>query len=60
MRTDLEVGTANGVTVYSYTELEEATNKFDPDKQLGEGGFGVVYHGKELATFIYFMNVEHN
>ncbi|GMP58997.1 hypothetical protein CsSME_00022452 [Camellia sinensis var. sinensis] len=30
----------------SYTELEEATNNFDPSKELGDGGFSTVYHGK--------------
>uniref|UniRef100_A0A5B7A6H5 non-specific serine/threonine protein kinase n=1 Tax=Davidia involucrata TaxID=16924 RepID=A0A5B7A6H5_DAVIN len=35
-----------GVPVFSYTELEEATQNFDPSKELGEGGFGTVYHGK--------------
>ena len=54
IRTDLEVGSMHGVTVYSYTELEEATNNFDPAKHLGEGGFGVVYHGKILTTLHYF------
>ncbi|KGN52101.1 LEAF RUST 10 DISEASE-RESISTANCE LOCUS RECEPTOR-LIKE PROTEIN KINASE-like 1.1 isoform X1 [Cucumis sativus] len=34
------------VPVFSYTELETATNKFDRDKELGDGGFGTVYHGK--------------
>eukprot|EP00262_Sarcandra_glabra_P014562 TRINITY_DN4282_c1_g1_i4.p1 TRINITY_DN4282_c1_g1~~TRINITY_DN4282_c1_g1_i4.p1 ORF type:complete len:661 (-),score=57.60 TRINITY_DN4282_c1_g1_i4:238-2220(-) len=32
--------------VFTYNELEEATNNFDPSKELGDGGFGTVYHGK--------------
>ncbi|KAL7171131.1 hypothetical protein ACSBR2_035894 [Camellia fascicularis] len=35
-----------GVSVFSYAELEEATHNFDPTKELGDGGFGIVYHGK--------------
>ncbi|KAK3225284.1 hypothetical protein Dsin_005146 [Dipteronia sinensis] len=35
-----------GVQVFSYTELEEATNHFDSAKELGDGGFGTVYYGK--------------
>lgn len=34
-----------GVHVFTYRELEEATNHFNPSKELGEGGFGTVYHG---------------
>ncbi|CAH1414075.1 unnamed protein product [Lactuca virosa] len=35
-----------GVSVFSYTELEDATQNFDPSQELGNGGFGAVYYGK--------------
>ncbi|KAI3714381.1 hypothetical protein L1987_72981 [Smallanthus sonchifolius] len=35
-----------GVSVFSYTELENATKNFDPSHELGDGGFGAVYYGK--------------
>ncbi|TYG40028.1 hypothetical protein ES288_D12G060500v1 [Gossypium darwinii] len=34
-----------GTHVFSYQELEEATDNFNPAKQRGEGGFGTVYYG---------------
>ncbi|CAL2262299.1 unnamed protein product [Prunus armeniaca] len=43
---DMEKGsTYLGVHLFTYGELEEATNYFDSAKELGDGGFGTVYHG---------------
>jgi len=35
-----------GAHLFLYKELERATNNFEPSKELGRGGFGIVYHGK--------------
>ncbi|XP_020540202.1 LEAF RUST 10 DISEASE-RESISTANCE LOCUS RECEPTOR-LIKE PROTEIN KINASE-like 1.1 [Jatropha curcas] len=35
-----------GVSIFTYTELEEATNNFASENELGDGGFGTVYYGK--------------
>ncbi|KAL3525483.1 hypothetical protein ACH5RR_013855 [Cinchona calisaya] len=34
-----------GVQVFSYNELEEATDNFAHSRELGDGGFGTVYYG---------------
>lgn len=42
-----------GVHLFTYDELEEATNYFDSSKELGEGGFGTVYFGKSKNPLLY-------
>ncbi|XP_019172592.1 PREDICTED: LEAF RUST 10 DISEASE-RESISTANCE LOCUS RECEPTOR-LIKE PROTEIN KINASE-like 1.1 [Ipomoea nil] len=39
-------GIEMGIPVFSYSQLVKATNGFDSSKELGDGGFGTVYHGK--------------
>ncbi|KAI3738285.1 hypothetical protein L2E82_28309 [Cichorium intybus] len=35
----------NNLRVFTVAELKEATNNFDKDRNIGEGGFGNVYRG---------------
>ncbi|KAJ6867288.1 hypothetical protein NC652_038493 [Populus alba x Populus x berolinensis] len=49
LRSDIDKGsTYFGVRVFSYDELEEATNFFDSSRELGDGGFGIVYSGMDM------------
>ncbi|THU62219.1 hypothetical protein C4D60_Mb01t02800 [Musa balbisiana] len=41
--------------VFSYAELEEATNKFDASNKLGDGGFCTVYKGVSAATCVFLL-----
>ncbi|XP_076902773.1 LEAF RUST 10 DISEASE-RESISTANCE LOCUS RECEPTOR-LIKE PROTEIN KINASE-like 1.1 [Bidens hawaiensis] len=41
-----DISLSCGVSVFSYKELEDATQNFDPSHELGDGGFGAVYYGK--------------
>nr|GEW74642.1 leaf rust 10 disease-resistance locus receptor-like protein kinase-like 1.1 [Tanacetum cinerariifolium] len=43
---DLEDSLCCGVSIFSYTELKEATGNFSPSHELGDGGFKAVYYGK--------------
>lgn len=57
-KVDLEKGgNYHGVQVFTYGELEEATNYFDSARELGDGGFGTVYYGKcQDPMFPTFIN----
>ncbi|KAK9064568.1 hypothetical protein SSX86_015950 [Deinandra increscens subsp. villosa] len=41
-----DISLSCGIYVFSYKELEDATQNFDPSRELGDGGFGAVYYGK--------------
>jgi len=44
-----------GVPVFTYKDLVIATKSFDPSRELGEGGFGIVYYGmcQTNSTFLW-------
>ncbi|KAI7757307.1 hypothetical protein M8C21_031435, partial [Ambrosia artemisiifolia] len=46
----LDISFSCGVSVFSYEELEDATQNFDPSHELGDGGFGAVYYDGNIST----------
>lgn len=53
LKSDLEKGsTYFGAHIFSYEELEEATDNFDSSRELGDGGFGKVYYGRIIGCTI--------
>ncbi|GAB2260313.1 hypothetical protein Droror1_Dr00011168 [Drosera rotundifolia] len=43
---DIEKLAAQEQKHFSYESLSKATDKFNPDRKLGEGGFGPIYKGR--------------
>lgn len=55
-KTDLSWDSSDfGVQIFSYCDLEEATDNFDRSRELGDGGFGTVYYGMITSPFALFL-----
>ena len=39
--------------LFTYEELEEATDCFNENRELGDGGFGTVYKGRRVEMISY-------
>lgn len=53
---DVERGVYLGLHIFSYDDLQRATNDFDIKKKLGDGGFGTVYYGKNMYKLTFIIN----
>ncbi|XLT31941.1 hypothetical protein HN873_063233, partial [Arachis hypogaea] len=43
---DIDLSSFKNINLYTYKELQIATENFSPANKIGEGGFGSVYKGK--------------
>lgn len=49
-----------GAQVFTYKELEVATDNFNDSRELGDGGFGTVYYGKtSRGPHVLFLHHPH-